>query len=141
MQGWITWTAYVATFASSLNFGTAILEGLIELNYPDYEVTGWKTTLINLASLTVLTLVNLYAFRIVPWFELLSGVINVLLFLVFIIVFLVMAPKNSGDIVVTPNMSSGWDNYFISTQVGALSNIWLFIGRPASSHVSIKTLG
>lgn len=139
MQGWITWTAYVATFASSLNFGTAILEGVIELNYPDYEVVGWKTTLISLASLTALTLVNLYAFRIVPWFELLSGVINIILFVVFIVVFLVMAPKNGGDIIATSNMSSGWDNYFISTQVGALSNIWLFIGFEAIIHMGEET--
>ncbi|KAH6661271.1 amino acid permease [Truncatella angustata] len=139
LQGWITWTAYVATFASSLNFGTSILEGLIQLNNPDYEVVGWRTTVITLSSLALLTLVNLYAFRIVPWFEMVAGVINVLLFLVFIIVFLVMAPKNSGDIFTMSNVSSGWDNYFVASQVGALSNIWLFIGFEAIIHMGEET--
>lgn len=139
MQGWITWTAYVATFASSLNFGTTILEGLIQLNYPDYEVVGWRTTLINLASLAVLTLVNLYAFRIVPWFELLSGIINVVLFVVMIIVFLVMAPKNGAEIFSTTNVESGWDSYYVATQVGALSNIWLFIGESVTLNCNKST--
>ncbi|KAI1845585.1 hypothetical protein JX266_008196 [Neoarthrinium moseri] len=139
LQGWVTWTAYVATFASSLNFGTAILEGLISLNYPGYEVVGWRTTLISLASLMVIALVNLYAFRIVPWFELLSGIVNICIFLVFIIVFLVMAPKNSGEIITTSNVSSGWDNYYVASQVGALSNIWLFTGFEAVIHMGEET--
>lgn len=133
LQGWITWAAYVATFASSLNFGTSILEGLIQLNHPGYEVVGWRTTLISLASLMLLTLVNLYAFRIVPWFELLSGFLNVGIFLVFIVIFLVMAPKNGGEIITASNVSSGWDNYFVATQVGALSNIWLFVGKSSGT--------
>ncbi|KAK8041038.1 hypothetical protein PG994_014045 [Apiospora phragmitis] len=125
LQGWVTWTGYVATFASSLNFGTPVLEGLIQLNYPDYVVEGWRTTLISLCTLAAITLVNLYAFRAVPWFDLFSGVLNILLFVAFMIIFLVMAPKNSGDIFTQTSVSSGWQSYYAASQIGSLSNVWL----------------
>ncbi|KAK7911125.1 GABA permease [Apiospora marii] len=139
IQGWVTWTGYVATFASSVNFGTAVLEGIIELNYPDYVVEGWRTTLISLATLAVITLVNLFAFRAVPWFDLFSGVLNILLFVAFMIIFLVMAPKNSGDIFRQTNVASGWDNYYAASQIGSLSNVWLFIGFEAVIHMGEET--
>lgn len=129
IQGWVTWTGYVATFASSVNFGTAVLEGVLELNYPGYVVEGWRTTLISLATLAVITLVNLFAFRAVPWFDLFSGVLNILLFVAFMIIFLVMAPKNGGDIFRQTNVASGWENYYAASQIGSLSNVWLFIGK------------
>ncbi|KAK8856695.1 amino acid permease [Apiospora arundinis] len=140
IQGWVTWTGYVATFASSVNFGTAVLEGIIQLNYPDYVVEGWRTTLISLGTLAVITLINLYAFRVVPWFDLFSGVLNILLFVAFMIIFLVMAPKNGGEIFTQTNVSSGWTNsYYASSQIGSLSNVWLFIGFEAVIHMGEET--
>ncbi|KAK7955170.1 hypothetical protein PG996_015980 [Apiospora saccharicola] len=139
IQGWVTWTGYVATFASSVNFGTAVLEGIIQLNYPDYVVEGWRTTLISLCTLAVITLINLFAFRAVPWFDLFSGVLNILLFIAFMIIFLVMAPKNSGDIFRQTNVSSGWENYYAASQIGSLSNVWLFIGFEAVIHMGEET--
>ncbi|KAK8034226.1 hypothetical protein PG993_009221 [Apiospora rasikravindrae] len=139
IQGWVTWTGYVATFASSVNFGTAVLEGIIQLNYPDYVVEGWRTTLISLGTLAVITLINLFAFRAVPWFDLFSGVLNILLFVAFMIIFLVMAPKNSGDIFRQTNVSSGWESYYAASQIGSLSNVWLFIGFEAVIHMGEET--
>ncbi|KAK8101952.1 hypothetical protein PG999_012326 [Apiospora kogelbergensis] len=140
IQGWVTWTGYVATFASSVNFGTAVLEGIVELNYPDsYVVEGWRTTVISLATLALITLINLYAFRAVPWIDLFSGVLNILLFVVFMVIFLVMAPKNGGEILTQTNVSSGWSNYYASSQIGSLSNVWLFIGFEAVIHMGEET--
>lgn len=129
VQGWTTWTAYIALLASVLNGVTVIFEGLIQVAHPDYVPGGWHTTLIILAMLLFCAIVNMYAFRIVPWFELLSGILNVCLFLVFLVVLWVMSPRNSPDVFLIKNISTGWDNYFISANIGSLSNIFLFISK------------
>lgn len=129
MQGWVTWIGYIATLTSCLNYNTAIIEGLVQLRNPEYQLVGWHTTLITLGSLASLTLVNMYAFRLVPWFELLSGILNIALFLVTIVVLFAMSPRNTGSIFLETNISSGWESYFPAVNIGALSNIFLFIGE------------
>lgn len=129
VQGWVTWVGYVATLAGSLNQTTAMVEGLVLLRSPGYRLVGWHTTLITVGTLVVLSVVNMYAFRLVPWFEFLSGVLNVCLFVVYIVVLFVMSPRNTGAIFLEKNISSGWDSYFPVVNIGALSNIFLFVGK------------
>lgn len=50
----------------------------------------------------------------------------VCLLLVFLVVLWVMSPRNSTDVFFERNVSSGWDNYFVAANLGALSNIFLF---------------
>lgn len=139
MQGWVTWIGYIATLTSCLNYNTAIIEGLVQLRDPEYQLIGWHTTLITLGSLAFIALVNMYAFRLVPWFELLSGILNIALFLVTIIVLYAMSPRNSGGIFLETNISSGWESYFPAVNIGALSNIFLFIGFESVIHMAEET--
>ncbi|KUI62482.1 Choline transport protein [Cytospora mali] len=139
LQGWATWIGYIATLASCFNYSTALIEGLVQLRNPGYQLIGWHTTLIVLGTLAPLTLVNMYAFRLVPLFELLSGILNVCLFVVFIIVLFAMSPRNAGGIFLEANISSGWDSYFSAVNIGALSNIFLFIGFESVIHMGEET--
>jgi amino acid transporter len=116
----------VALLASCLNGNTLVLEGMIQLTHPDYEPGGWHTTLIIFATIAFCSGINLFAFRLVPWFELLSGILNVCMLFIFLVVLWVMSPRNSTDIFFQSNVSSGWDNYFVAANLGALSNIFLF---------------
>lgn len=126
IQGWATWTGYVALLASCLNGNTILFEGMIQLSYPSFVSGGWHTTVINVATVALCAGINLFAFWMVPWFELLSGILNVCLFVIFMVVLWVMSPKNSPNIFFETSISSGWDNYFISANIGALSSIFLF---------------
>lgn len=129
IQGWATWIGYIATPASCINYNTTIVEGLVQLRNPEYQLVGWHTTLIVLGTLAFLTLVNMYAFRLVPWFEVLSGILNICLFLIFVVVLFAMPPRNSGSIVLETKVSSGWDSYFQAVNIGALSNIFIFVDK------------
>ncbi|KAK8066184.1 hypothetical protein PG997_012931 [Apiospora hydei] len=131
IQGWVTWTGYVATFASSVNFGTAVLEGIIQLNYPDYVVEGGAPR----SSVSARSPSSRWSTcsRSAP------GVLNILLFVAFMIIFLIMAPKNSSDIFRQTNVSSGWESYYAASQIGSLSNVWLFIGFEAVIHMGEET--
>lgn len=127
LQGWSTWAGYMALLASCLNGNTVILEGVIQLAHPGYETGGWHTALIMIAMLVFCAVINMYAFWLVPWFELLTGVLNVCMVTIIFVVLWAMAPRNSVDIFMQTNVSSGWDNYFVSANLGAISNIYLFI--------------
>lgn len=126
IQGWATWTGYVALLASCINGNTTLFEGMIQLTYPGFESGGWHTTVINIATVGICAGVNLFAFWLVPWFELLTGILNVCLFVIFIVVLWVMSPRNSPNIFFETNIASGWDNYYVSANIGALSSIFLF---------------
>ncbi|KAG8162111.1 hypothetical protein KVR01_007876 [Diaporthe batatas] len=139
MQGWMTWTGYVALLASCLNGNTLVLEGMIQLTHPDYEPGGWHTTLIIFATMAFCSGINLFAFRLVPWFELLSGILNVCMLLIFLVVVWLLSPRNSTDIFFETNVSSGWDNYFVAANLGALSNIFLFCSFESVIHMGEET--
>ncbi|CAJ2503571.1 Uu.00g109650.m01.CDS01 [Anthostomella pinea] len=107
---------------------TPLLEALVQINYSDYEQTGWRTMLITLAVLSAMTFVNLYCFRVVPFVELITGILSLILFLAFVVIYLVMGPRNSVDIFTTSGTLSGWEDFYASSHVGALSSFFLFIG-------------
>lgn len=69
IQGWFTWTGYVALLTSCLNGNTVVLEGIVQVGNPDYSPGGWHTTLIMFATVAFCAGVNLFAFWLVPWFE------------------------------------------------------------------------
>lgn len=69
IQGWLTWTGYVALLTSCLNGNTVVLEGIVQLGNPSYSPGGWHTTLIMFATVAFCAGVNLFAFWLVPWFE------------------------------------------------------------------------
>lgn len=68
-QGWFTWTGYVALLTSCLNGTTVVLEGMVQIAHPDYVPGGWHTTMIMFAQVAFCSGINVFAFWLVPWFE------------------------------------------------------------------------
>lgn len=73
---------------------------------------------------------NMYSFKIVPWVELMAGILHVLLFVVFVVVLAVLGSRHIADFVFlqTNYESSGWDNKFVSWNVGMLTCAWSMTG-------------
>lgn len=115
--------------ASCVSGDATSIEAVVQLTNPDFEMGGWHTTVIMLAMIAFCAAVNVWAFWAVPWFGLLSGILNVSMFVIVVVVLCVMSPKNSSEIFNTAASSSGWDNYFLSANIGCLSNIWLYVGE------------
>ncbi|TLS23358.1 uncharacterized protein PpBr36_06198 [Pyricularia pennisetigena] len=138
MQGWTTWLGYVSMLASYFNAGIITLQGAINVAHTDWTPTGWQTTLMIMTYLVLIAAVNLWAFWAVPWFELLAGVVNVVLFLVVLVVLWVVAPRNSLDIFLTKSSVSGWGD-FVSFNVGSLATIYLFIAFEGTVHLGEET--
>lgn len=129
IQGWATWLAFVAGLASVINGTIVNLEASVQISYPDYTPGGWHTTVIVMAMLAVCTILNCWFFSLVPWIELGSGILNIVFFLITLVSFWVMAPRNPPEFILTRTKYSGWDSDFVSWNVGMLTQIWLFISE------------
>ena len=139
LQGWMTWFGWVAVLAAIVNVTIIVLEAMISLQHPTYIAKPWHTACMMIAMLFAFGLVNSvrWTFRIVPWLELVAGVLHVALFVLFVVVLLVMGGRNSTDyIFFHREIWSGWDNSFISWHLGMLTSVGSFISLDGAVHMS-----
>ncbi|KAK2788386.1 hypothetical protein FQN52_006710 [Onygenales sp. PD_12] len=137
MQGWVTWFAWVTALAGSTSGEAAVLQGLISTNYPDYVPERWHLTLIMYALLITVGLVNMYAFWLIPWLELASGVMHVVLWIIFVVVLVTLGPRHKADFVFFEGgAQSGWTSSFVAFNLGMLVPAWGFIGFDGVVHMS-----
>lgn len=107
-----------------------MIQGLASANHPNYEAKPWHLTLIIFAMLIVEALMNMYAFSLIPWIELMAGVLHVCLFVIFLVVLVALAPRHSAEFVFLRTQSmSGWKSDFASWNIGLLTPVWGFVGR------------
>jgi choline transport protein len=141
MQGWVTWFAWVSLLAGVANTTAVMIQGLAALNNPSYVPERWHVTLIIFAMLIFEGLMNMYAFWLIPWIEMLAGILHVVLFVVFVVVLVTLAPRHSTKFVFFETASaSGWNNSFVSWNLGLLTPTWGFVGKRVTnpSHQSIS---
>lgn len=99
-------------------------------NYTDYIPERWHLTLIIFAILIVEGLMNMYTFQLIPWIELLAGILHVVLFIIFLALFVALAPRHTPEYVfLTTQAQSGWNNPFVSWNIGLLTPTWGFVGQ------------
>ncbi|KAI0016392.1 amino acid permease [Xylariomycetidae sp. FL0641] len=136
IQGWTTWFGYVSILASIAAGMVNCFEAMIFEIHPSYSPGGWRSAVLIVGFVVFQTLVNIFCFRLVPWIEFLGGILHIIGFFTFIAVLAVMAPRNDSSIFLAAEVSSGWDNYGISWNVGVLSSVWLFTGWDGVIHMS-----
>jgi choline transport protein len=128
-SGWVTWFAWVSLLAGVANTTATMIQGLAGLNYPNYVPQRWHLTLIIFAMLIVESLMNMYMFWVIPWIELLAGVLHLVLFIIFVVVLVTLAPRHSANFVFSDRATaSGWNNSFVSWNLGLLTPTWGFVG-------------
>jgi len=129
MQGWITWFAWVSTLAGVANTSAYMLQSLVAANYPNYEAKAYHVTLIIFALLIVEGLMNMFTWFLIPWIELLAGILHIVLFVTFVVVLVTLAPRHSAEFVFLQRESaSGWTNAFASFNLGLMTPSWGFVG-------------
>jgi choline transport protein len=107
-----------------------MIQGLAIANSPTYTPERWHITLIILAMLIVEGLMNMFTFWLIPWIELIAGILHVALFVVFVVVLVALAPRHSADFVFFDRATaSGWNNSFVSWNLGLLTPTWGFVGE------------
>lgn len=120
----------MSLLAGVANTTANMIQGLVTVNYPTYEPERWHLTFIIFAMLIIEGLMNMYTFWLIPWIELLAGILHVVLFIVFVVVLVSMAPRHTaGWVFGDHTSSSGWNNDFISWNLGLLTPTWGFVGE------------
>lgn len=141
LSGWATWLGYICGLAGVLNSLVLLVQNTVQVNFPDYEGLGWQTTVLIIASLALMTILNVWLFRIVPWLEFWIGILNIFFFFTTIITLWVMAPRNSADFMLTKVIISGWENQseFVGWNVGMLTQVFMYVGFEAVVHMGEET--
>lgn len=140
LQGWSTWFGYVSIVAGMANVTMIQLQSMVELNNPSYVAGGWKTSVLVIAMGILLGGLNVWGFQLIPWIEMIAGVLHVCLFVVFAVVLGVLGTRNEASFWLSTNISSGWDNHtFIASNVGMLTCVWSFTGFDGAIHMSEET--
>ncbi|KAF2740496.1 choline transport protein [Polyplosphaeria fusca] len=136
-QGWITWFSWIAMLAGLANIVANITQNLIAVQYPSYVSERWHTVLIMYAVLIVEGLVNQFVFWLVPWIELLAGALHIILFITFVCVLSTMGERKSSDFVFFEKSNlSGWNDDFVSFNLGIVLVTWGFVGFDGAVHMS-----
>ena len=144
IQGWITWFAWISTLAGVANTTATMIQGLASVNYPGYEPKQWHLTLIIIGMLVVEALMNMYTFWLIPWIEMLAGILHICLLVVFLVVFTCLAPRHTPEFVfLRTQSSSGWTP-FPAWNIGLLTPVWGFVGEDypgLNMEISLTFLG
>lgn len=137
MQGWVTWFAWVSALAGSTSSEGNILLGLVKTNHPWYNYQPWHLTVVIIGQLVAAGLLNTYAFRAVPWLEVVGAVLHVVLFFVFVIVLVALSPRHDARFVFFgTSTESGWHDAMVSWNLGLLVPAWGFVGFDGVVHMS-----
>lgn len=135
MQGWITWFSWISLLASVVNIAALMVQTLVSASYPDYVPKGWHVTLIIYAMLIVQGLLNQFFFFLLPWMELLAGLLHIITWIIFVSVLVTLAPRHSSEFVFLEKTAlSGWNNEYVSFNLGMLTATWGFVGKSQFHH-------
>jgi choline transport protein len=136
--GWLTSLAWVATVATETLFAGTMIQGIISLDYPEYDMKRWHGTLLTWCVICVCIFVNVVIPAWLPRFEVFILVFHITGFFAILITLLVMTPElgSNASVWLTSLNEGGWPTQGVSYCVGFLGNVATFVGADASVHLA-----
>lgn len=135
--GWLTSLAWIATVATESLFAGTMIQGLIVLDYPDYESKLWQGTLLTWVVMAVAVFINVIIPGLLPKFEIFILVFHVAGFITILSLLWVYSPHGSASSVFATSLNEGgWPTQGLSYCVGFLGNVATFVGADASVHMA-----
>lgn len=135
--GWLTTLAWIATVTTETLFAGTMLQGLIILDYPDYDPKNWQGTLFTWLVISVCVFINAVIPGALPRIELVTVVFHVAGFIAIVATLWSCGSHNSASFVFTTSLNEGgWSTQGLSYCVGFLGNVATFVGADASVHLA-----
>jgi choline transport protein len=136
--GWLTTLAWVATVATETLFAGTMIQGIVSLDYPYYEMERWHGTLLTWCVICGCIFVNVVIPAWLPRFEVFILVFHIAGFFAILITLLVMTPElgSNASVWLTSLNQGGWPTQGVSYCVGFLGNVATFVGADASVHLA-----
>jgi choline transport protein len=139
--GWLTSLAWIATVATESIFAGLIIQGLIILDYPDYEPKQWQGTLLAWLVIALAVFINVVIPGLLPKFEIFILVFHCAGFIAIMAVLWVYSPHGSAASVFATSLNEGgWPTQGLSYCVGFLGNVATFVGADASVHMAEESM-
>jgi choline transport protein len=140
LVGWLTSLAWVATVAVESLFAGTIIQGLLVLRYPDYDLKLWQGTLLTWAVMLFNVFINTVLPALLPRFEIMIMVLHVGGFVAILATLLSTATiGTASSVFLTSFNNGGWSTQGLSYCVGFLGNVATFVGADASVHMAEET--
>ena len=136
ITGWQSVLSWQACLASAAYLGGTIIQGLLVLNYPNYDFKRWHGTLLLYAVILLAMLFNTYLAKQLPKVEGAVLIVHVVGFFGVLITLVYLAPHgNSRDVFVKYLANGGYDNG-TSFFVGLITTVFAFLGADGAIHMS-----
>ncbi|KAI6837645.1 amino acid transporter [Hortaea werneckii] len=136
--GWLTSLAWVATVATETLFAGTIIQGIMILDYPNYDDKMWQGTLLTWAVIAGCIFINVVIPAWLPKFEVFILMLHVTGFIAIIATLWAMTPEvgSNASVWLTSLNEGGWPTQGLSYCVGFLGNVATFVGADASVHLA-----
>ena len=129
VTGWLDLIGWWANTAVGVYFGATVTQGLLVLNYPNYDYQRWQGTLLCFAGLVFCILVNSVGAKLLPKIEGLIFILHVMGFFAILIPLTYMAPhKDASYVFATFSNDSGWSSAGLTWFIGLMGTNLPFIG-------------
>ncbi|KAI1373486.1 amino acid/polyamine transporter I [Hypoxylon crocopeplum] len=129
--------AWIATLAVGSIFTGTIIQGLIILNYPEYEPHNYHGAFLAWAVIAVCIFVNTVVAGLLPVLEGVILLIHVLGFIAILITVVYLSPHGSAEDVFFRTLNEGnWPTQGLSYCVGFIGNVATFVGADAAIHMA-----
>ncbi|RFU31627.1 hypothetical protein B7463_g4724, partial [Scytalidium lignicola] len=140
LTGWMSTLSWQAGTASGPFLVGTLIQAQIQVNHPSYDATNWQGTLFVFAVTLVVFVLNVWGSKAMPFIQNMMLLVHVGGFLSIMIIFWVLSPHNSADVVFTKFVNEGgWSSTGLSLMVGQISAIYGLICSDAAAHMSEET--
>ncbi|ORX99961.1 amino acid/polyamine transporter I [Clohesyomyces aquaticus] len=138
IQGWITVSAWTIACAGPPSLISNIITSLAIFNNEGYAPKRWHTSLIMIATMIIPFIFNLWFRKLLNTFELIGGILHIVLFFVMIILLPTTGTRNSSEFVFKTLTwdQSGWNNQGVCWGLGLLTITFSVSGFDSILHMS-----
>lgn len=136
ITGWQCVLSWQACLASAAYLGGTIIQGLLVLNYPNYDFKRWHGTLLLFSVILLASLFNTYLAKQLPKIEGMVLIIHIVGFFGVLITLVYLAPHGTSHDVFVKYLANGGYDKGTSFFVGLITTVFAFIGADGAIHMS-----
>ena len=130
MAGWLTVINWQALVAAVSYAGASQVQGLVILNWPNYNPQLWHATLMSYAVSLFGLFINTYLGRILPRIEAGLLIFYIMAFFGVLIPLAYLAPhRSAADVFTVFQNLGGWQTMPLSFFVGWTTSVSSFLGK------------
>ncbi|KAK5115890.1 hypothetical protein LTR62_000346 [Meristemomyces frigidus] len=137
LTGWTSTMAWQAGNAIGVFLTGTLIQVIILENNPDYLFPTWQGSLLVMAIIVLVAVINIFGAKIIPKLQNAIFALHIMAYICFIVPIWVNAPKVSASQVFGGfSNSGGWSSMGLAVLAGQLSGIYTQVGVDTAAHIA-----